>query len=42
VSVASNKGDDRGPYKYSQAEIEPAVVAHENFVDYKVSGLPQL
>jgi hypothetical protein len=38
VCVASNKGYDRGPSKYSQAEPEPTVLAHENFVDYKVSG----
>jgi hypothetical protein len=42
VSVASNKGDGGGPSKYSQAEPEPTVVVHENFVVYKVSGLPQL
>ena len=42
VSFASNKGDDRGPFKYSQAEPQRTVATHENFVDYEVSGLPQL
>ena len=37
VSVASNKGDNRGPSKYSQPEPERTIVAHVNFVDYKVS-----